>query len=504
MLLLTVGSAVLYSRAFPSAAVRPLAWVALVPFLVTLRRAGRWEAMLLAWAWAVIAAYGLNDWFPRAIATYYLRSNTVGFAFFLGVSSLTAAPYFMAFAGCYRCLARRPSRGLPVYAAAAWVGAELARAKLFTGDPWALLGYSQVGVHPVVQIADVTGVYGVSFTVAAVNAAFAELWLAARPNGRSIHAALAGCGIAGAIVALVVLYGLVRLHDLTAVRPERSTAIAIVQANLDFGSQWREEFYGRNLDAYARLTAEALRVHRPRLVFWPEGALTFFLVDQPMYRRVIGAVLTPAGAQLVTGGPRTAAASPAVYYNSAFLLSPDGEVVAWYDKEHLLPFAEYFPVSTLDYLRRKFAKVREFTPGPPTRPLPTAAGFAGVIICNEALFPEPAAARVRAGAGYLVNLANDSWVSDSKFGQQVFDMVSLRAIEQRRMLVRASTSGPSAIIDTAGRVLTRSEPFTANVIAGRIESGSTLTPYGRFGDAFAVCCALVALARCVTWRYRST
>jgi apolipoprotein N-acyltransferase len=266
-----------------------------------------------------------------------------------------------------------------------------------------------------------------------------------------------------------------------------------VQGNLDLGSQWRQEFYGRNLDVYMQLSVEALRAERPAVVYWPESAMTFFLEEENLHRGALGRMLEPFDAELVAGAPRvTGSRAAPSYHNTAFLISPAGTIVASYDKQRLLPFAEYFPVRRLDFLRRRFARVREFTPGPSTDLLPTAAGRAGVVICNEAVFPDIPSARVRDGATYLVNLANDTWVSDPKFSAQLFDIVSLRAVEQRRYLVRASTAGFSAIVDPWGRTLAMAEPFARSWIAGEVGTADSLTPYCRFGDLFAYGCIGVA------------
>jgi apolipoprotein N-acyltransferase len=181
------------------------------------------------------------------------------------------------------------------------------------------------------------------------------------------------------------------------------------------------------------------------------------------------------------------------YYNTAFLLSPAGDILAWYDKQRLLPFAEYFPIPYLDFLRRRFARVREFTPGVSKALLPTPAGLAGVVICNEAVFPDLPAERVRAGATYLVNPANDTWVNDPRFSAELFDMVSLRAVEQRRYLVRASTSGFSAIVDPWGRTTAVARPFTRGWVVGSIDGADGITVYGRVGDLFAFAAAVAAL-----------
>jgi apolipoprotein N-acyltransferase len=277
--------------------------------------------------------------------------------------------------------------------------------------------------------------------------------------------------------------------------------IAVVQPNLDLGSQWKPEMYGRNLDVYLRLTAETLgHDPPPRLVVWPESALSFFLDDEPLYRAAIAHVLEPAGTELIAGGPRTAGVSEPPFHNATFLLRPDGEIAAWYDKRRLLPFAEFFPWQSAGLLRRQFGRVREFTAGEPRPPLPTVAGRAGVIVCNEALFPEPARERVRAGATLLLALTNDSWVGEPKYAAQATAMTVVRAIEQRRPLVRASTAGPSVIVTPAGEVVARTAAFAAATLDGVVVPRGELTPYARLGDLFAAASALVALAACVRAR----
>jgi apolipoprotein N-acyltransferase len=496
LLLPTAASAVLYGLAFPPTGLRPLAWVALVPFLAAVRRARPGGALLLAWAWTVLAAYVVGEWFPRSVSTYYQQPLSVGIAFFLGVSSLMAAPYYVAFAACYRRLARAPAPLVPLLAGAAWAGAEMARVNL-GGNPWAISGYSQIGTGPLVQIADVTGVHGLGFLLAAVNAALLETWRALRTDRARRPRAAAALAVAAAAVALAFGYGLFRLRSPVIDADAKPIRVAMVQGNLDLGSQWRQDFYGRNLDVYLQLTHEVLRNHAPAMVFWPENALTFFLPDEPLYREVIGRLLAPTGAQLVTGGPRTTGGRDARYYNSVFLLSPEGTIAGWYDKQRLVPFAEYFPFAGLESLQRRFARIRVFTPGDGAPLLRTAAGPAGVTICNEAMFPEIPAARVRAGATYLVDPANDTWLSPA-FSAQQFEIVSLRTVEQRRYLVRASTSGPSAIVDPYGRVVMRTEFFTKTAIAGEIRPSTVRTAYSRVGDLFGILCAAIAVGACLS------
>ena len=489
----TIASGLLYALAFPTSSLHALAWVALVAWFVALRDVSTGRAIGLAWLWAVVASYGLNDWFPRAVSIYYLQPAWVGVGFFLGVASLTAAPAFVGFALAWRLLTRRPTAATPFLAGAAWVAAELLRTRVL-GDPWALLGYAQVPVPIFLQVAELGGVYATSFMLAAVNAALALVWL---ERGRG--AARSGLVLVTLMVAVVAGYGAIRLRAVERMPGSPATPVAIVQANLDLGSQWHSEFYGANLEAYLRLTHEALaHVPTPRLVVWPESAMSFFLDDEPTYRAAIALVLAPTNAELVAGGPRTEQDTEPPFHNTAFLLRPDGTIRAWYDKRRLLPFAEEFPFGSAELLRRHFGRVREFTPGEPRAPLDTVAGAAGVVVCNEALFAEPSRERVLEGANLLFALANDSWVGEVKYAEQAMAMTVVRAIEQRRWVVRASTAGPSALVAPSGRVVVRTGAGARATLVGEIASQTVRTPYAKLGDAFALACVvatIVALVR---------
>jgi len=494
-ILATVTSGILYGLCFPVASLQVLAWIALVPWFVALRHVGTAGALGLGWLWTITAAYTLGDWFAGAVASYYGQPLAVGVAFFVGVSSFMAAPYYVLFALCGRTLLRRGTSVTPLLVAAAWVAAEVARGRIFAGNPWGLFGYTQMGRDALVQIADVTSVYGIGFVLVAVNAAVAAL-VTAMPAER--RRAAGGLALAGGIALGVWSYGAWRVRTSDVARGD-TVRVAMVQGNLDVGTQWREDLYGQNLDVYLRLTRDALERHRADVVFWPENALTFFLEDEAPYRRAIAHVLAPANAELVVGGPRVEGERDQAYFNSIFLVAPTGEIRAVYDKQRLVPFAERFPFPGLEFLHRRFARLREFTSGAARPPLPTRAGPAGVMICSEAMFPEIAAARVREGARYFVDPAHDTWLT-AKFSAQQFDIVRLRAVEQRRFIVRASTSGPSAVVDPLGRVATRTAFFTQAAIGGTIALRDEATLYNRVGDLFAGVCAVAALG---AWVARS-
>jgi apolipoprotein N-acyltransferase len=506
---LTTLSGVLYGLAFPPARLFGLAWVSLVPMLFALREAPLGRRLALG-AWlSLVAGWGTGTWMPGAVANYFAQPWAVGFALFLLVTLTMAAPYYMGFAAAYAPLARRFGAAGPLLAGAAWAGAELLRGRLLNGtliyvgsSPWATLGYSQAGAPALLQIASVTGVYGISFALVAVNAALAE---AARDlvRRRGISRRTAGALAAGALAAAATLgFGLAALRGSSRVPEGSGTAVALVQANLSSAARWEEGGALRTLDAYRRLTREAFARGRPAIVFWPEAALTFFLEREPAHQRALALTLREGNAELVAGAPRAEGpGASAPYRNSVYLVEPDGALRARYDKEYLLPFMEYFPLR-LDLVRRRFGRVREFSPGEPSSPLPTRAGPAGVLVCNEALLPHVAAERMAEGASYLVNPSNDSWVPDAGFADQQFDIVALRAVEQRAWLLRVSDSGPSAVIDPWGRVVARTNALERAVLLGEIGERPGRSLYGRVGDLFGVLClaaVAVALAAARAW-----
>jgi apolipoprotein N-acyltransferase len=294
-------------------------------------------------------------------------------------------------------------------------------------------------------------------------------------------------------------YGLAALRAAPPVDAETGLPVAIVQPNLAVGSQWRAGAYSEHLRETLQLTSEAVESGTARIAFWPESALTFFLEEEPLLRRAIAGTLARHDLELVLGGPSVSdsdAADPD-YYNSIFVLDPRGSQQGRYDKQQLVPFAEFLPLRRFDFLRRRFERVRAFRHGAPSPPLPTRAGPAGILVCNEAMYPEVARARVREGASYLVNPSNDTWIQSSVWADRMLDLVALRAVEGRRTLVRTSTAGPSAIVDPWGRIRGRTGTFEPAILRGYVEPDQALSVYARLGDAFAWACIGSAFAALV-------
>jgi apolipoprotein N-acyltransferase len=199
-------------------------------------------------------------------------------------------------------------------------------------------------------------------------------------------------------------------------------------------------------------------------------------------------------ADLLVGTPHYDDADPAVprYLNSAYYITAQSGIVARYDKTHLLPFVEYFPLN-IDFLRRRFERVRTFVPGDTSELLKTRFGPTAVVICFEAIFPRLVGSLMRRGAAVLVVLSNDAWLGNGAGPEQHLAMIRLRAIENRTWVVRSTTTGISAVIDPFGRVVQRAPLFEKAVLDAAITPLHVQTPYERAGDAFAVACVLASL-----------
>jgi apolipoprotein N-acyltransferase len=498
----TLASGVLYGLAFPPVRLQALAWVALVPLLLTLRGATVGATLLLVWTWTTVAAYASGHWLPRTVETFYLQPAWLGWLFFLAISTLTAAVYYIPLGLVLRRLGPRfeGGWGYPWVVASAWVASELARGRLlnqlglFISNPWALLGYSQVGQEALVQVASVTGIYGVTFALAAANAGTAALLLRASRRELRLRPCLALLATGAGPALLAFAWGglvLARAPEPGA-EGQDGAVVAVVQANVRGGAQWRTDLYGSHLEEHLGLTADAIRQARPEIVVWPESAMTFFVEREPGYRNSIGRALRSSGAVLLAGGVRITGPEQAPhYYNTIFSIGPDGEILGHYDKEKLLPFGEYFPLRTLALLRRRFEGTRSFEPAAHVSLLLTRLGPAAVATCNEAMLPDLVARRVRAGGAFILNPSNDAWSPEPAFAEHMLDMSIVRAVEQRRWLVRASTIGPSALVDPWGRVLARTDVGERGFIYGVIAARSDQTMYGRLGDAFALACLAV-------------
>ena len=482
LVLLSIG---LHALAFPPWNQPLAAWVALAPLLLALRQKSPGRSLWLGFLWGTGSIWAQGYWVPIGIAYYYDQPLLFGLIFSLVASVVFYATYAALFAWA---AARLPigwsafprSCGLGMF----FVTAEWARASLLTGDPWLLLGYALVPGLGFAQIADIGGVYILTFFLVLANAALVECWVGfPQRSGVRLKEALSTLALA---VLVPGVYGVWRLLD--PVVATETIPIAVVQTDQDLGAHWQEEFYGRGLRDYVSISEQAVAAGTEFLI-WPEGSVNFFVADDPNYRNFLESAVSSWDVDLILGGPfrDTTNTDEESYRNSAFYMQPEDGLVARYDKHRLLPFGEYFPLRMIHLLRR-FERVRSFTPGEGPSWIDTTRARMAISICFEAIFPDEVRRQMNDGAQLLVNLSNDAWLGPGAGPAQHLLMVRLRAIENRTWVVRATPTGISALINPYGSVERQLAQGESGFLDGSVGLLSVDTIYQRYGDVFAFLC----------------
>ena len=495
--LLAAASGVLLAASFPTPDLEPLAWIGLVPLLVAARGLRPGAAFRIGWLGGFVFYLATVYWVAYTIANY----TAVPFAVALGILALmasTLACYTGAFVAGVRWLG---ARELPVIwlAPLLWVALEWLRGWFFIGFPWAALGYSQYRHHDLVQIAEVTGVYGVSAILVLFNMVIVGILperaggpRAAGPPRRLVPAL-------GALTLLVVgvpMWGRWRAATLARHPPAGTLRVALAQGNVEQAHKWDPAYQDETLARYRALTAEAA-ARRADLVVWPETATPFFFQEPGLLRDAVLETAEKNGVYLLFGSPafRQAPSGAIQELNRVYLVSSAGREMATYDKMQLVPFGEYVPYAhVLFFVRRIVEAVGDVVPGlvPTVFRLP-AARF-GVAICYEDVFPAVTRRFVAGGADFLVNVTNDAWYGPTSAPHQHLAQATFRAIEGRVPLVRVANTGISAVIDVDGRIRWRGPLFEPLVRVEQISWPGVRTFYTRFGDLFAWACALASLA----------
>ncbi len=485
-LLAVAGGAGLYALALPPFDCAALAWLTLVPLLVVVRPRRAAHAFGYGAAYGFVMGWAITWWLAQAVAAYFgeglLRGGlAMSAAYVVAVSSTVG----LFAAGATVLLRTAPGLVGQLAVAALWVVIEMVRARL-VAQPWALLGYSQYQHTALIQVAAVTGVYGVSFLLVLGNVALADAVRALRA-GVALPRVVRGLAVPAGLTAAVWLAGAGVMQG-GGETPSVMRDVAVVQSNVPPAFEWTRGYAEHQLVTTMRLT-DAKVTGDPALIVWPENALTLYLEHEPYLGRELGRLTARHGADLLLGGPRYADGHT---YNSARLLHPGGRDGGSYDKQRLVLFAETPPLEG-PVATDQSESPRAFTAG--RRP-GVLQGFVplGVSICHEILYPDIVHGAVAQGAQLLVTIANDGWL-DGGYGvasRQHFAMAVFRAVESHRYLVRAATTGISGIIAPTGAILTSLPPGMVGVASATVGGLTTITPYVRYGDAFGfTCIALV-------------
>jgi apolipoprotein N-acyltransferase len=368
----------------------------------------------------------------------------------------------------------------------AWVATELGRQYVWDGFPWALLGYSQITVLPIVQIVSVVGIYGLSGLLALTSTVAAFVVL---DTGRRRWMVAGGTV---ALVAACAVWGSARLAGNALAGEGAHVRVAVLQGNIAQEDKWNPELRDEITDRYLSMTQEALD-RGATFIIWPESSTPFYFEHDLFRGGAIRRLAREAGATLLIGSdqvePVRTTGEERVrerYYNAAFLVRPDGGVGAVYRKMHLVPFGEYVPLATLLFFVGPIVEaVSPFTPGEAPVLLPVDGHMASTAICYEVIFPSLIRRFVLDGSQLLTTITNDAWYGRSSAAYQHWDQAAMRSIEQGRYLARAANTGISGFVDPYGRVLQRTDLFEQALVVEDVRFLTHRTIYNRIGDVVA-------------------
>jgi apolipoprotein N-acyltransferase len=496
----------------------PLLWAILSPATVEHPRPFR-RAFLLSYVCGVLWYMG-NCYWIRDTMMHYGDMPAAAPVLLLIAFSAVLGLYFGLF-GLGLMLVRRAT-GKPNLALAAapflWVALDLAAARI-TSVPWDQLGYSQVDNALVNRLAPWTGVYGITFLLAATNALSAALSLAAEQmNDRVARLRIQSWEFAVLLAILFLSNG----HYVSPVAQPTSSATAVlVQPNLDVGGD--NEWVGpgewdKHITDFTRLGGEQCKTYiagipqtgapngeiicppyptHPDLIVWPEAPAPFTDSDL-RFQKSMALIAQGANAPLIAGGIGVYNPSPTEqvvdYYNSAMVIASDGQGVGRYDKIHLVPFGEYIPFQQyLSFAHKLTGRVSSFSRGTERKTFRLNGHRYGVFICYEAVFADEVRHFAELGAEVLVNISDDGWYGDTSAPWQHLNMARMRAIENRRWILRATNNGVTAAIDPYGRVRQSIPRHQVDALPAQYGFRDDITFYSAHGDVFALLCVLLSI-----------
>jgi apolipoprotein N-acyltransferase len=529
-LLLALVSGVALALAFPIFNFQLLAWVSLAVLILAVLNETPRYALLLGWLQGV-AFYALSvPWFYSVMRHYGPLSVVAAGGVFMLVVFVSAA-FHAAFAFGVSWFGRFGAGRACLAAPVLWVSMEFLRLHLpAIGFPWNLLGYAAAGNLAFVQLTAIAGIFGLSLLVAAYNAlvAWAAVQLAAEkfpsfvgrvfrhdiksaissgvstPDGPKAHFSATSQAAHGNKRALwiplcvTIALAIVALAGPRFVPRAPADHVAhLVQTNfpvsMSYPTDWMQT-HASELDDLEQLSIGAAQ-KIPGVVVWPEVPAPFSLQDAPFLARATRIARGAGGGFLVGVVDLKPLPNRGVgATNSAAMLGSDGALNFLYDKIHLVPFSEYVPWRKwLFFARDLTGLVGDFQHGTQYKVGKIPGGPFSVYICYEAIFPNEVRRFTLAGAALFVNISDDGWFGGSSAPPQHLAMARVRAVENRRWLLRATNTGITVSVDPYGRIVARLPADVRGELDAPYGFRTDMTPYARWGDWLPWLCVIATL-----------
>ena len=453
-----------------------------MPLLFVIRNKSKAQAFLLSYLTGVIF------W---SVTVYWLVHVTLPGTIIL---ILYLALYFGIFGLMFSAIPYPLSPIRPfIFFPSAWVLLEYARSHLLTGFPWALLGYSQYLNLPVIQIADITGVWGVSFLVMMGNVLIYSVASRQSPVTEKMNKMV----LPVLTIIVTLTYGNYQIHRRQETGDRRPIKISVIQGNIPQELKWETEAAAFIVEKYSQLSKEAAR-DKPDLIIWPEASSPGVLGEDTLIFEDIFSLAKTIKLPLLIG---SVSKKNEEYFNSALLIDSSGKITESYDKIHLVPFGEYVPFKKLLPFLKTLVPIGDIAAGEGYSifKIPPQNTFS-VLICFEDLFPEISREFVKRGAGFLINITNDAWYKKTAAAYQHFQASVFRAVENRVFLLRSANTGVSGFIYPTGKIISlvqdkqKENIFVDGFDTQEIISHKTnLAFYTKYGDIFPYTCLLLLL-----------
>ncbi len=484
-----VISGLALTLSFPKAELSYLAFFALVPWLVSIQSMTLKESFYSGFIAGLFFFLTLIYWIVPTVHVYG------GLHLVLAVSTLILLCFYLSlYPAIFAFLIKKSAPKYwfaPIFASCLWTGLEFIRTYAFTGFSWGALGYSQFSNLLLIQIADFSGVYGVSFLIILVNYLLADIWLSFKTRLRTKHFIAITYTII--LMAGTLLYGNYKINTIDSqIETAQKPTIMVVQGNIKQDLKWSAVFKTQTIEKYIHLSTSESKP--ADLVVWPETALPFYYGFDRVLSDQVDQCVRSSQTNFLIGSPAFKSDDNQIkFYNRAYMLNRFSIVTGTYDKHHLVPFGEYVPFGNyLTFLGKLTAQAGNFSIGDKTfEPLQfnnhdlKVTHKTGVLICFEILFPSIASKFVRNGADILTTITNDAWFGHTSAALQHFSIAVFRAVENRRTIARAANTGISGFIDPKGKILETTALFTDKALTRQVPALNQISFYTRYGDIFA-------------------
>ena len=474
---------------FPDTSWSLMAFVALVPWLASLGRLRSKSAFFSGFVFGMTHFLTLIYWIVPTVHIYG-RLHII-----LSCSILVLLCLYLSLYPAVFGLICRKTIGFsllgPFWAACLWVILEYLRTFLFTGFPWGVLGYSQSSIPLLIQMADLTGVLGVSFIIVFVNYSLCQAGAAIKD--KRPKSVLFSLIFSMALLLGAAGYGKIQTRAIALKIKDATCAnIAVIQGNIEQDVKWTTAFKKRTVEKYTRLSKSIL-YQKPDLIIWPETALPFYYDFDRELSDQVDRTIRQSNTYFLVGSPAFERSDEELFYfNRAYMINRFSLSTGTYDKHHLVPFGEYVPFGKyLTFLGKITAQAGNFSPGRSGFiPLEFKDHKTGVLICFEILFPSISAQFTQNGADMLTTLTNDAWFGRTSAARQHYAFAILRAVENRRSVARAANTGISGFIDPLGKCHDTTGLFTDQAVVRCLPTLNDLTFYTQYPDLFPLTCLI--------------